>query len=140
MLAALLLLIALPWMAAETGFTSPSDVFMGEEVPAVRDEGSPPCTSASTTAWAASCSSLIALLLSRVPAGRGLRAVPVSACSSTGIANAVAGRLERAALEARLGRMARAGVLRPELTLGWLGILLAAAAVYWLWFRPPREE
>jgi hypothetical protein len=31
--------------------------------------------------------------------------------------------------------MARAGVSGRS-SLGWLGILLAAAAVYWLWFRP----
>ena len=38
-LAALLLLLALPWLAAETGFYFPGDVFMGEEIPPVRDEG-----------------------------------------------------------------------------------------------------
>ena len=38
-LAVLLLLVALPWLAAETGFHFPGDVFMGEEVPAVRDAG-----------------------------------------------------------------------------------------------------
>ena len=38
-LAVLLLLLALPWFAAEAGFYFPGDVFVGEEVPRVRDEG-----------------------------------------------------------------------------------------------------
>ena len=56
-LAGLLLFIALPWMAAETGFYFPGDFFMGEEVPRCSGpRASPPYTSASITAWAASCS------------------------------------------------------------------------------------
>ena len=31
-------------------------------------------------------------------------------------------------------------VLRPELSIGWLTILVGAAAVYGLWFRPARAR
>ena len=54
-LAAAVLVVALPWLAAETGFYFPADVFLGEEVPAVRvTRASPQSTSASTTVSAAS--------------------------------------------------------------------------------------
>ena len=31
-------------------------------------------------------------------------------------------------------------VLRPGLSIGWLAILVAAAAIYVLWFRPARAR
>ncbi len=106
-LAGLLLFIALPWMAAETGFYFPGDFFMGEEVPAVRDEGLAAVHLGFHHGMGGVMLALIALLLSRVPAGRGLRAYLSRAARLRG-RERVAGRLERTALEAGLGRMARA--------------------------------
>jgi hypothetical protein len=138
-LAGLLLFIALPWMAAETGFYFPTDLFMGEEVPAVRDEGLAAVHLGFHHGMGGVMLALIALLLSRVPAGRGLRAY-LSVLLVYGVANASQDAWNEQLWKRDWVGWHAPGVLRPELSFAWLGILLAAAAVYWLWFRPPREE
>ena len=134
-----LLLLALPWLAAETGFYFPGDVFMGEEIPPVRDEGSPPCISASTTAWPASCSRS-PRSRSRAPRRARARGLPL-ADARLRPRERGPGRLERAALEARHGRSphrerAAAGALRRAGST----IVAGAAAIYALWFRPARQR
>ena len=139
MLGGLLLFIALPWMAAETGFYFPGDFFMGEELPAVRDEGLAAVHLGFHHGMGGVMLALIALLLSRVPAGRGLRAY-LSLQLVYGMANASQDAWNEQLWKRDWVGWHAPGVLRPELSLGWLGILLVAAAVYWLWFRPSRQE
>jgi hypothetical protein len=138
-LAGVLLFIALPWMAAETGFYFPGDFFMGEEAPPVRDEGLAAVHLGFHHGMGGVMLALIALLLSRVPAGRGLRAY-LSVLLVYGVANASQDAWNEQLWKRDWVGWHAPGVLRPELSPGWLGILLVAAAVYWLWFRPPREE
>ena len=138
-LAALLLFIALPWMAAETGFYFPGDFFMGEEVPAVRDEGLAAVHLGFHHGNGGVVLALVALLLSRVPAGRALRAY-LSLQLVYGMANALQDGWNEQLWKRDWVGWHAAGVIRPELTFGWLGILLAAAGVYSLWFRPSRQE
>jgi hypothetical protein len=138
-LAALLLLIALPWIAAEAGFYFPSDFFMGEEVPRVRDEGLAAVHLGFHHGNGGVVLALIALLLSRVPAGRALRAY-LSLQLIYGVANALQDAWNEQFWKRDWAGWHAPSVIRPELTLGWLGILLAATGVYLLWFRPPRQE
>jgi hypothetical protein len=138
-LAALLLFIALPWMAAETGFYFPGDFFMGEEVPRVRDEGLAAVHLGFHHGNGGVVLALIALLLSRVPAGQALRAY-LSLQLVYGMANALQDAWNEQLWKRDWVGWHAPGVIRPELTFGWLGILLSAGAVYWLWFRPPRQE
>ena len=81
--ASLLLLLALPWIAAEIGFHFPGDVFLGEEIPPVRDEGLAAVHLGFHHGMGGVVLALTALLLSRVAAGRALRGVPLAACSPT---------------------------------------------------------
>jgi hypothetical protein len=138
-LAAVLLFIALPWMAADLGFYFPGDFFMGEEVPPVRDEGLAAVHLGFHHGNGGVVLALIALLLSRVPAGRGLRAY-LSLQLVYGIANALQDAWNEQLWKRDWVGWHAPGVLRPELTLGWLGILIAAGAVYVFWFRPSRQE
>ena len=76
---------------------------MGEEIPPVRDEGLAAVHLGFHHGMGGVQLALSALLLSRVPAARALRGY-LSLMLAYGLANARAGRLERAALEARHGR------------------------------------
>ena len=78
-----LLVVALPWLAAEIGFYFPGDLFMGEEIPAVRDEGLAAVHVGFHHGMGGVVLALIALLLSACPAGAALRGLPVAACSRT---------------------------------------------------------
>jgi hypothetical protein len=112
---------------------------MGEEVPPVRDEGLAAVHLGFHHGNGGVVLALIALLLSRVPAGHALRAY-LSLQLVYGIANALQDAWNEQLWKRDWVGWHAPGVIRPELTLGWLGILLAAGAVYWLWFRPPRQE
>jgi hypothetical protein len=138
-LALLLLLLALPWLAAEIGFYFPGDVFMGEEVPPVRDEGIAAVHLGFHHGMGGVLLALTALLLSRVPAGPLLRGY-LSLMLAYGLANALQdGWNEQLWKRGSVGWHAPS-VLCPDLTLGWLAILVAAVATYVLWFRPSRQE
>jgi hypothetical protein len=134
-----LLLLALPWLAAETGFYFPGNVFMGEEIPPVRDEGLAAVhlgfhhgMGGVELAWSA-------LLLSRVRAGRALRGY-LSLMLAYGLANALQdGWNEQLWKRGTVDRHIDS-VLRPELSLGWLVIIVGAAAIYAFWFRPSRQR
>ena len=80
---------------------------------------------------------LTALLLSRVPAGRALRGY-LSVMLAYGVANAVQDGWNEQLWKRGTVDTHLASVLRPELTWGWLLILLAAAAIYAFWFRQTR--
>jgi hypothetical protein len=138
-LAFLLLLLALPWVAAELGFYFPGDGFMGEEVPRLRDEGIAAVHLGFHHGMGGVLLSLTALLLSSVPAGRALRAY-LSLMLAYGLANALQdGWNEQLWKRGSVGWHAPS-VLRPDVTLGWFVILAAAVVTYVLWFRPPRQE
>ena len=130
-----LLVLALPWLAAETGFYFPGDAFMGEEIPPVRDEGLAAVHLGFHHGMGGVELAVSALLLSRVPAGRALRGY-LSLMLAYGLANALQDGWneqlwKRGSVDHHLE-----SVLRPELSVGWLTILVGAAAIYAFWFRP----
>jgi hypothetical protein len=134
-----LLLVALPWVAAEAGFYFPGDVFMGEEVPPVRDEGVAAVHLGFHHGNGGVLLALAALLLSRAPAGRALRAY-LSLLLAYGLANALQDAWNEQLWKRGWVDVHAPSVLRPDLTWGWLVILVAAAAVYAGWFRPAHER
>ena len=134
-----LLLLALPWVAAETGFYFPGDIFMGEEVPPVRDEGIAAVHLGFHHGMGGVELAASALLLSRVHAGQALRGY-LSLMLAYGLANALQdGWNEQLWKRGTVDRHLDS-VLRPELSLGWLAILAGAAAIHAFWFRPSRER
>ena len=138
-LVGLLLLLALPWFAAELGFYLPGDVFLGEEVPAKRDEGLAAVHLGFHHGTGGVLLSLTALLLSRAPRS-ALLAGYLSLMLAYGLANAVQDAWNEQLWKREWVEWHAPVVLRPELSAGWLAIIVAAAAIYALWFRPPRER
>ena len=134
-----LLLLALPWLAADAGFYFPGDVFMGEEIPPVRDEGLAAVHLGFHHGMGGVELALSALLLSRVPAGQALRGY-LSLMLAYGLANAVQDSWNEQLWKRGTVGHHIDGVLRPELTLGWLTILVSAGAIYAFWFRPSRQR
>jgi hypothetical protein len=132
-----LLVLALPWLAADVGSYFPGDVFMGEEVPAVRDEGLAAVHVGFHHGMGGVVLALVALLLSRPPAGRLLRAY-LSLMLAYGLALALQDAWNEQLWKREWVDWHAPSVIRPDLTAGWLVIALAAAAVYALWFRPGR--
>jgi hypothetical protein len=134
-----LLLLALPWLAAETGFYFPGDFFMGEEIPPVRDEGLAAVHLGFHHGTGGVLLALSALGLSRVPRTRAVAAY-LSLMLAYGLGNAIQDGWneqlwKRGSVDHHLE-----SVLRPELSLGWLTILAGAAAIYAFWFRPAVER
>jgi hypothetical protein len=138
-LGAALLVLALPWVAAEAGFYFPGDVFMGEEVPPVRDEGLAAVHLGFHHGTGGVLLAATALVLSRVPAGRALRAY-LSLLLSYGLANALQDGWNEQFWKRGWVDTHIASVLRPELTWEWSAIVAGAVAVYALWFRPARQR
>ena len=138
-LGGLLLLLALPWLAAETGFYFPGDVFMGEELPPVRDEGLAAVHLGFHHGTAGVLLALAALALSRAARTRALAAY-LSLMLAYGLGNALQDGWNEQLWKRGTVDHHIESVLRPELSLGWLTIVVAAAAIYALWFRPARER
>ena len=136
-LAAVLLVASLPWLAAEVGFHFPGDMFMGEEVPAARDPEHPAVHLGFHHGFGGVLLALTALLLSRTPAGRGVRAY-LSLMLAYGLANAFQDGWNEQLWKREWVGSELASVLRPDLAWGWLAIVLAAVAVYALWFGQTR--
>ena len=132
-----LLALALPWLAAEWGFHLPGDVFLGEEVPAERDPGIAAVHLGFHHGYGGVLLAATALLLSRAPAGRLLRAY-LSLMLAYGLANALQDAWNEQLWKRDWVDLHLADVLRPQLSPGWLAILAGAALVYALWFRPDR--
>jgi len=138
-LGVLLLLLALPWLAAETGFHLPGDVFMGEEIPLVRDEGLAAVHLGFHHGTAGVLLALAALALSRAPQTR-LLAAYLSLMLAYGLGNAIQDGWNEQLWKRGSVDHHIESVLRPEPSLGWLTILAGAAAIYALWFRPARRR
>jgi hypothetical protein len=136
-LGAALVLIALPWVAAEAGFHFPGDVFMGEEIPPVRDEGIAAVHLGFHHGNGGVLLALAALLLSRVPAGGALRGY-LSLMLAYGLANALQDAWNEQLWKRGWVDFHLPSVIRPDLTWGWLVIVASAVAIYGLWFRPAR--
>jgi hypothetical protein len=134
-LAVALLLVSLPWLAAELGFYFPGDVFLGEEMPPVRDAGLAAVHLGFHHGFGGVLLALTALALSRVPAGRNLRAY-LSLMLAYGLANTSQDAWNEQLWKRGSVDVHIESVLRPELAWGWLAIVLAAAAIYAFWFRP----
>lgn len=134
-----LLLVALPWLAAEAGFYFPGDVFLGEEMPAVRDEGIAAVHLGFHHGSGGVLLALTALLLSRVPAGRALRAY-LSVMLVYGLGNAFQDAWNEQLWKRDWVDWHAPSVIRPDLSWGWLAIALAAVATYALWFRPAPDQ
>jgi hypothetical protein len=138
-LAAGLLVLALPWFAAETGFYFPGDFFMGEEMSSTRDPGISAVHLGFHHGNGGALLGLAALALSRLRASRALAGY-LALMLAYGLANAVQDAWneqlwKRGTVDAEIP-----GVIRPELSWGWLAIVVAAAVVYALWFRPGRQR
>src|SRR5215210_1073356 len=145
--AAIALLVSIPWLFAEAGFYAPDPVYADEIVPE-------PGSAGEETLRAVHLGShhgtegivllLTALVLSRaVGALRGRLAGWVSALLALMLAygTAIAAEdfwheqvVKRGAVEWRLPTMTL-----PSLSWGWLGIVVAAAAIEVLWFRRERS-
>jgi hypothetical protein len=138
-LGALLLLVALPWLAAEAGFYFPGDVFMGEEVPTARDPGLAAVHLGFHHGTAGVLLALSALALSRAARTRALAAY-LSLMLAYGLGNAFQDAWNEQLWKRGTVDHHVESVLRPELSLGWLAIVAGAAAIYALWFRPARQR
>jgi hypothetical protein len=134
-----LLLLALPWLAAETGFYLPGDVFLGEEIPPVRDEGLAAVHLGFHHGMGGVELALSALLLSRVPAGRVLRSY-LSLMLAYGLGNALQDGWNEQLWKRGWVDASIPSLIRPELSWGWLAIVAGAVATYALWFRPGCER
>ncbi|MGE5690897.1 MAG: hypothetical protein ACM33B_10115 [Pseudomonadota bacterium] len=138
-IALVLLVAALPWAAAEAGFYFPGDVFMGEEVPPVRDEGVAAVHRGFHHGTGGVLLALAALALSRVPtASRGIRAY-LSLMLAYGVANASQDSWNEQLWKRGWVDVHVPSMIRPSLTAGWLVLLLGAGAVYAWWFHPDPE-
>jgi hypothetical protein len=138
-LGALLLVLALPWLTAEWGFHFPGDVFLGEEMPESRDSGIAAVHLGFHHGYGGVVLAATALLLSRVPAGRALRAY-FSLMLAYGLANALQDGWNEQLWKRGWVDTHLPDVIRPDLSWGWLVIVVAAAVVYAAWFRPaPRR-
>ena len=134
-LGALLLVLALPWLTAEWGIHFPGDLFYGEEAPRERDPGVAAVHLGFHHGYGGVLLAATALVLSRVPAVHGVRAY-LSLLLAYGIANAVQDAWNEQLWKRGWTDAHLTDVIRPDVTVGWLAILVAAAAVYALWFRP----
>ena len=132
-----LLVLALPWLTAEWGFYFPGDVFSGEEIPDRRDPGLDAVHFGFHHGYGGVLLATTALLLSRIPAGRNLRAY-LSVMLAYGLANALQDAWNEQLWKSEWVDVSLPSVQRPELTSGWLVIVLAAAAIYALWFGQTR--
>lgn len=133
-LGAALVLVALPWVTAEWGFQFPGDVFLGEELPA-REGELAAVHLGFHHGYGGVLLALTALVLSRAPAGRGVRAY-LSLMLAYGLANALQDAWNEQLWKREWVDVHVADVIRPDLTWGWVAIVALAAAVYALWFRP----
>jgi hypothetical protein len=138
-LAAALLLLALPWLAAELGFHFPGDVFMGEERSATRDPGIDAVHLGFHHGNGGAFLALAALALSRVPTSRALAAY-LSVMLSYGLANALQDGWNEQLWKRGTVDTELPAVLRPQPSWGWLAVVAAAALIYGLWFRPGRQR
>jgi len=138
-LAAVLLVAALPWLAAELGFYFPGDLFLGEEVPPVRDKELPAVHLGFHHGFGGVLLALTALVLSRAPAGRSLRAY-LSLMLAYGVANAFQDGWNEQLWKREWVDWSVPSMLRPDIGVGWLAILAGAMAIYALWFSPARER
>jgi hypothetical protein len=134
-LVAALLVVSLPWLAAEAGFYFPGDVFLGEEMRAGRDEGIAAVHLGFHHGFGGVFLALTALALSRVPAGRNLRAY-LSLMLAYGLANAMQDVWNEQLWKRGTVDWEISSVIRPELSWGWLAIVVAAVSIYAFWFRP----
>jgi hypothetical protein len=134
-----LLVLALPWFAAETGFYFPGDVFMGEEMSETRDPGLAAVHLGFHHGTGGAFLALAALALSRVPASRALAAY-LSLMLAYGLANAVQDGWNEQLWKRGTVDTQVPGVIRPELSWGWLAIVVGAAGIYAFWFRHGRQR
>jgi hypothetical protein len=130
-----LLLIAVPWLFAEAGFYAPDPIY-AEEIPSGEDHAAVHLGGHHGTYGV--LLSLSALALSRVRIG---------AWASGYLALMLAYGMTIAAEDFWLEQVVKRGavdsripsLLEPELELGWLGILAAAAVIEVGWFRRERR-
>ena len=128
-----LLLIALPWLAAEWGFYLPGDVLLGEEVPADRDPGIAAVHLGFHHGYGGVVFAWAALLLSRIPAGGALRAY-LSLMLAYGLMLALQDSWNEQLWKRGTVDWKILDPVRPDLNWVWLAIVLAATATYVLWF------
>jgi len=136
-LAVVLLVLALPWLAADSGFYFPGDVFLGEEVQAERDPRYAAVHLGFHHGLAGSFLAVSALLLSRIPAGRVLRGY-VSLMLAYGLALALQDTWTEQLWKRGTTDWHAPDVIRPDLSWSWLAIVVGAIAMYALWFGQTR--
>jgi hypothetical protein len=138
-LGVLLLLVALPWLTAEWGFHFPGDVFLGEERHPVRDPKLDAVHFGFHHGHGGVLLAATALLLSRAPAGRVLRAY-LSLMLAYGLTLAVQDAWNEQLWKRGTVDWMIPDPVRPDLSWVWLVIVTGGAAVYALWFRPARPR
>jgi hypothetical protein len=147
LLAAALLVLAIPWLFAEAGFYAPDPLYAdelpraktGEETLAAVHLGFHHGTGGVELA-------LAALLLSRTIPGFRHRRLAVAASAylslmlAYGVANAVQDAWGEQIVKRGWTTASIPSVIRPSPSLWW-GLILAVAVVVWIsWFRPPRAR
>jgi hypothetical protein len=146
-LAAALLLLAIPWLFAETGFYAPDPIYADERPKAETGEKTLAAVHLGFHHGTAGVElALVALLLSRtIPRFRHRRlAVVTSACVSLmlayGLANAVQDAWGEQVVKRGWTTAAMPSVTLPSLSLWWALILAVAALTWIVWFRPRDED
>ena len=139
-LAVALVLVAIPWLFAETGFYAP-DPFLSDELsakPVAGEESLAAVHLGSHHGTAGVLLALSALWLSRVR--------PLNRVASSGLALLLAYGVANATQDFWLEQVVKRGwterslpsMIQPSLSVAWLGIVLAAVAIELLWFRRER--
>lgn len=137
------LLVSIPWLFAEAGFYAPDPVYADEIVPGPGEPALAAVHLGSHHGTEGAVLLVTALVLSRLlPSVRGRLAGWTSASVALMLAygTAIAAEdfwheqvVKRGAVEWRLPNMTL-----PSIGWGWLGIVIAAAAIELLWFRRER--
>lgn len=131
-----LLLVSLPWITAEWGFHFPGEIFYSEEIPPTRDRKLPAVHFGFHHGYGGVIVAAAALLLSRMRPGRAA-AFYLSGLLAYGLGNAFQDAWNEQLWKREWVDLELPSVQRPDLTWGWLVILLGAAATYAFWFRAP---
>jgi hypothetical protein len=135
---AVLLVIGIPWMFAETGFYGP-DPILADEVIVSTQPGSESLAAVHLGHHHGTDGVLLALtalLLSRtLTSGAALASAYLALMLSYGVANAAQDFWLEQVVKRGWTEHALPSFLRPQVSLGWAAMIAAAVAIETLWFR-----
>jgi hypothetical protein len=139
-LTVVLVVIAIPWLFAETGFYAPGP-FLSDELSAQPVEGEESLAAVhlgSHHGTAGVLLALSALWLSRVRPLTGVASSALALLLAYGAANAGQDFWLEQVVKRGWTDRSLPSMIQPSLSLGWLGIVLAAVLIELLWFRRER--